>query len=186
MNTKLFLLAGAFSTLFLFSACQKDGNDNPGTTNNGSFSFKMDGTLWEPKSITSARLVKAEVADGIYTKSLLVLMEGKDGTTANFTITDMDQAGPDDCVSVGTYYGLESVTEENSHHVGNIYSGGGIIITEQNGNVISALTGSLEVKSCDGNKASGTFEFEAFDFSTAEENIPFTEGKFEDIEFTLF
>jgi hypothetical protein len=185
MNTKLFLLAGAFSTLFLFSSCQKDDSkDGPGSTNNGSFSFKMDGTLWEPKSITSARLVKAEVTPGIYTKSLLILLEGKDGSTANFTITDMDQSVPDGCVGLGTYYGLGSVTEENSTHVGNIYSGGGLIITEGNGNMLSAMIGSLEVESCGGNKVSGSFEFMALDFSTGEENVPFTEGKFEDIEFT--
>lgn len=189
MNTRRFLLTGAFSTLLLFSACKKD-DANPTTDPDGKITFKIDGVNWQSESIVRAEVRHLDLGENVFSKSLLLSAKGEDGSSLSLTISDVyttEDGGH--CLNDISYYSVDDPNFDENFMVttdqGVTFSSGvSLSITKADGNYLLDETGSATVSGCEGETINGSFEFESNDLLSEDgETVSISSGKFTDIKF---
>ena len=113
--------------------------------------------------------------------SLSAKIDGSDWCgSANFTVTNLGPAGVISSIGAGNT-NMEAIgLQFMSDQTGTYDLAGKLASFTENGNAFQSTSGTLTISKFEGNKISGTFNFEAEDLNGI--TVSVTDGKFSDLE----
>ncbi|MEO1259828.1 MAG: hypothetical protein AAFZ15_13630 [Bacteroidota bacterium] len=175
-------------TLLIFASCSKDDSVNPDAVS-GKLTCKVDGQDWKAETINSI-MIKTDQT-GVWSKSLNITGTGPDGEFFTIIITDLRNASEGECLSSEEYFSIgDDRVEDNYIESANgidYASGSSGTFTYTDQTITLPQGGSVIVGECSDKRVSGTFSFSLiyFDENFDMIEIEVTDGKFEDVAYTV-
>jgi hypothetical protein len=124
---------------------------------------KINNAIAKGVSSTEASLFKMEQAEGVFAKVLNMSLEDGDGNLFALSLTDLENAKMDSCLTVNIFYGNEHESSDQnfSNDLGSaIFANNSSLIFEKsNGASFISRDGWIKINRCENGSISGSFNF---------------------------
>ena len=124
---------------------------------------KINNAISNGFKATEADLFKMEQAEGVYAKVLNMSLEDGDGNLFALSLTDMENAEMDSCLTTNLFYGMEHQKSDDnfSQDIGTtVFSNNSSLIFEnKNGESLISRNGWIKISRCEMGIISGNFLF---------------------------